>query len=224
MTPPEPSDGASQPSGGLQALVVDFGGVLTTPLQDAMNDFAISEGIELQDLLRVALAAYHGDDDQLVMDFEMGKLSDADFSEQFAARLTEASGKEVRAEGLVDRLLGTLGLEESMLTAVARSREAGLKTALLSNSWGLGGYPRDRIDDLFDVIVISGEVGMRKPNLDIFELTTEKLGLPGAACVFVDDHGGHLKTAAEHGMKTILHREPEATISELEELLGVPLR
>jgi FMN phosphatase YigB (HAD superfamily) len=71
--------------------------------------------------------------------------------------------------------------------------------------------------------VISGEVGLRKPDPDIFTLTTDKLGIAPGRCVFVDDHPGHLKAALEAGMTTVLHRSPAESIAELEELLQVPL-
>lgn len=206
-----------------QALIVDFGGVLTTPLQDAMVAFAEQAGIELQDLVRVALRAYAGEDDQLVIEFEKGTLPEPEFALQFAQRLADETGVEVDPERLIGNMFGGLRLEEGMLDAVAAARTAGFKTGLLSNSWGVAGYPRERLAELMDVVVISGEVGMRKPDAEIYELTTDKLGVPAAACVFVDDHPGHLKTAADLGMTTVLHRQPAQTITELQDLLGVPL-
>lgn len=205
-----------------EALVVDFGGVLTSPLQDAMENFARDVGIELQDLVRVALAAYSGEEDRLVTDFETGKISEEDFAVEFAQRLSEVAARPVEAKDLVQKIF-RLRLEEDMLAAVGAARAAGLRTGLLSNSWGTKYYPRDRLDPLFDVIVISGEVGLRKPDPAIYALTTEKLGVPPAACVFVDDHPGHLAAALDHGMKTVLHRNPQRTIAELEELLALPL-
>ena len=206
-----------------KALVVDFGGVLTTPLQDSFVMFAEALGIELQDLVRVALKAYTGDTDALVVAFETGAISDEEFSKQFAQRLTEETGVDVDPAGLVERMFGGMRLEESMLDAVGVAKSHGFKTGLLSNSWGLSGYPRERLAEIMDVIVISGEVGMRKPDPEIFSLTTDKLGLPAEACVFVDDHPGHLKAAQEAGMKTVLHRAPPETLTELQALLGIPL-
>ncbi|HEV2756445.1 MAG TPA: HAD family phosphatase [Actinomycetota bacterium] len=209
---------------GFQALVVDFGGVLTTPLQNAMVAFAAEMGIELQHLARAALGGYMGSEDALVFDFETGKLTEDEFCTEFAARLGEYSGTPVDPSGLVTRMFSGLALEESMFAAVESARRAGLKTGLLSNSWGTGLYPHDRLADVFDVSVISGEVGLRKPDPAIFELTVGRLGVPAKACVFVDDHPGHLASAAEAGMTTVLHREPGRTIAELEELLGIDLR
>jgi putative hydrolase of the HAD superfamily len=110
-----------------------------------------------------------------------------------------------------------------MLGAVGAAQAAGLKTGLLSNSWGTSLYPIERLQGLFDEMVISGEVGLRKPDPAIFELTTVRLGVAPPRCVFVDDHPGHLEAAAGIGMTTVLHRNPSQTISELEDLLGVAL-
>jgi putative hydrolase of the HAD superfamily len=202
------------------ALIVDYGGVLTTSIQDSMQVFASEEGIELQDLARIALAAYVEGDDDLVTAFETGRMSEEDFSLEFAQRLAMATGKEIDPERFVARMFGGVRLEEGMLETVATTRKAGFKTALLSNSWGLSGYPRERFSDLFDVVVISGEVGMRKPQPEIFQFTAEKLDVQASRCVFVDDHPGHLKAALQEGMTTILHRSPAETIPQLKELFA----
>ena len=208
--------------GSFDALIVDYGGVLTTSIQDSMQVFADEEGIELQDLARIALAAYVEGDDDLVTAFETGRMSEEDFSLEFAQRLATATGKEIDPERFVARMFGGVRLEEGMLDTVAMTRAAGYKTALLSNSWGLGGYPRERFKDLFDVVVISAEVGMRKPQPEIFRFATDKLGVEASRCVFVDDHPGHLKAAMAEGMTTVLHRSPAETIPQLRDLLGVP--
>lgn len=125
-----------------EALVVDFGGVLTTPLQEAMIAFAADIGIELQDLIRIALGAYSVGNDQLVVDFETGKISEDDFAVKFAARIKKVSGVEVAPEGLVRRIFKGLNIEEDMLFGLEATRSGGYKTAMLSNSWGMSLYPR----------------------------------------------------------------------------------
>lgn len=210
--------------GRFGALVVDFGGVLTTPLQEAMGEFCAESGIELQDLARAALSVYSGGEDDLVVAFETGRMSEEDFSHAFARRLTDLTGVDISHEGLIGRLFAGMELEVPMLTAVEVARRTGLKTGLLSNSWGAGLYPREVIDALFDAVVISGEVGLRKPDPEIFALAVSEVGVPASRCVFVDDHPGHLKAAQEIGMTTVLHRSPVDTIAELEHLLGVDLR
>ena len=202
-------------------LIVDFGGVLTTPLQDSFVAFAEVMGIELQDLVRVALKAYTDEEDPLVVAFEKGKLGEAEFSIHFAQRLAQETGVEVDPERLVQRLFGAMRLEEGMFDAVVAVKASGRRTALLSNSWGVSSYPRERLAEVMDVIVISGEVGMRKPDREIFDHTVAELELEAASCVFVDDHPGHLKAAQDVGLTTVLHRSPAQTIEELEKLFDV---
>jgi putative hydrolase of the HAD superfamily len=210
-------------TGTFKALIVDFGGVLTTPLQDAMAGYARSLGIELQDLVRVALRAYAGEDDNLVTGFETGRVPEDEFAVAFAQRLSEVTPRPVDPGTVVDGIFSGMSLEDDMIEAVAAAHRAGLKTALLSNSWSLRHYPRARFEDIFDVTVISGEVGLRKPDPAIYRLTTERLGVAATECVFVDDHPGHLKAALAEGMTTVLHKTPAETIEELRGLLPVEL-
>ena len=114
----------------IDALVIDFGGVLTTPLQDALAAFGEETRIELQDLVRVALGLYTGTEDRLVHDFEIGAISEEEFGAGLATRLQKATGVRVSPHGLVARMFA-VDLEENMLSAVAAIRGAGFKTTLL---------------------------------------------------------------------------------------------
>jgi HAD superfamily hydrolase (TIGR01509 family) len=111
----------------------------------------------------------------------------------------------------------------AMAALVLRARRAGLRTGLLSNSWG-NEYPREGWDDMFDVIVISGEVGMRKPDRAIFDHTVELLGIPAAETVFVDDLAANVRAAADAGLVGVHHTSYDETLAELEALFGIPLR
>ena len=99
----------------------------------------------------------------------------------------------------------------------------GVATGLISNSWGLGIYDRLDSTDMFDATVISGEVGVHKPQPEIYLLACERLGIEPAAAVFVDDLRENCAGAEEVGMTAILHRGSAQTIARLEELLGVAL-
>jgi putative hydrolase of the HAD superfamily len=205
------------------ALIVDFGGVLTNPLQEGFEAFAESLGIELQDLVRVMLPIYTGMGDDTVERFEKGELDEAQFSRELARRLETATHGAVDPEGLVARVFAGVHLEPVMFEAVGAVRRAGLKTALLSNSWGTSGYPRERFAELFDAVIISGEVGLRKPDPAIYRLAVDRLVVPAERCVFVDDYPGHLEPAAQAGMTTVLHISPQQTLGRLSDLLGVAL-
>jgi epoxide hydrolase-like predicted phosphatase len=110
-----------------------------------------------------------------------------------------------------------------MLQAVRMAREAGVRTALVSNSWGVHRYPHDLFDELFDGVVISGEEGIRKPSRRMYELGAQRAGVTPEVCVYVDDLEFNLTPAEKLGMATLHHTSSETTIPELERLLGVSL-
>jgi HAD superfamily hydrolase (TIGR01509 family) len=99
-----------------------------------------------------------------------------------------------------------------------------VRTALVSNSWGVHRYPHDLFSQIFHGVVISGEEGIRKPHRRMYELGAERAGVPAERCVFVDDLPFNLTPAQELGMATVHHTSAESTIPALEELLGMSLR
>ncbi len=198
-----------------RGLLVDFGGVLTTSVFASFAAFCDAEGLRpdaVEECLRGNRAAR-----ALLVDFEIGRISTAEFERGFATVLG------VRPHGLVRRLLRGARPDPAMTSAVRAARAAGVRTALVSNSWGVDGYDRDLLAELFDTAVISGEIGVRKPDPRIYALAVERLGVPAEQCVFVDDIRANLMPAAALGMATILHRDARDTVRRLEELLGVAL-
>ena len=105
----------------------------------------------------------------------------------------------VAPDGLIDRLFAGGEPEPAMLEAVRRARAAGVRTGLISNSWGTRRYDRALLAELFDGVVISGEEGMRKPTPSIYELGAERIGVAPAQCVFVDDLPFNLEPAGRAG-------------------------
>ena len=124
--------------------------------------------------------------DNPVAALERGEIEVPHFEQQLAQRLSAATGREVPAAGLLQRMFDQFEHAPAMAALVLRARRAGLRTGLLSNSWG-NTYPREGWDEMFDAIVISGEVGMRKPEPDIFAHVLARLGVSAAQTVFVDD-------------------------------------
>lgn len=111
-----------------------------------------------------------------------------------------------------------------MVEAVKAAGRSGVATAIVSNSWGTGIYERMPLQDVVDTVVISGEVGLHKPEPAIYELAAERLGLAAGSCVFVDDLRENCAGAEAVGMTAVLHRDPDETIDVLERELGVGLR
>ena len=204
---------------GLQGLLVDYGGVLTTNVWDSFRAFCDAEGLEREKVKKL----FREDPEALglLRRLERGELDEDEFSAGFGPLLGIPSE---RHEGLIDRLFGGMEPEDAMFEALRRARGAGLKTGLISNSWGRGRYDRDSFDELFDGVVISGEVGLHKPQREIFELGAERIGLDPTDCVFVDDLRENCEGAEAVGMTAVLHRDSERTIERLEELLEVSLR
>ena len=198
-----------------KALLVDFGGVLTTDIWSSFAAFCEQRGLDTD----AAKQLFREDPDALasLRGLETGEVEPADFERRFAALL----GTE--PDGLVEGLFAGLQLDQPMLEAVGRAREAGVPTGLISNSWVMDHYT-DEIRSLFDQVVISAEVGLHKPQPEIYLLAAERLGVRPEDCVFVDDLRENCAGAEALGMTAVLHRGAESTVPELERLLGVELR
>jgi epoxide hydrolase-like predicted phosphatase len=203
-------------SNGYRGLLVDYGGVLTTDLFDSFRVFCEVEGLEPEAIGQ----SFRKDPScrDLLIGLETGKLEEDEFEVRFAEILG------VSAPGLIERLMADSRPDKEMVDAVARARAAGIRTGLISNSWGTRRYDRAELAELFDGVVISGEVGIRKPAPEIYELGSHAIGVEPGGCVFVDDLPFNLKPAAELGMATVHHTAAPDTIGELERLLGVSLR
>ena len=134
----------------------------------------------------------------LLRGLETGELADAEFERRFGELLGLADH-----DGLIDRMFADLRPDEAMIGAVRAARSAGVRTGLISNSWGLGIYDRAPIE-LFDATVISGEVGLHKPQPEIYLLACERLGIEPAAAVFVDDLRENCVGAEAVGMTAVL--------------------
>lgn len=198
-------------------LIVDYGGVLTTDIFASFRAFCEAEGLE-PETVREHFRE-HPEARGLLHALEVGELTEAEYEPQLAAVLG------VEAEGLVDRLFAGMEPNVEMIEGVRAARRAGVRTGMLSNSWGDERYDRAQLAELFDAWVISAEVGLRKPDPAIYELAAERLGLAPPECVFIDDLGGNLKPAAALGMATVLHGgDTDATLRRAGTLLGVNLR
>lgn len=201
---------------GPRGLLVDFGGVLTTNVFQSFRAFCTAEGLEpdaFAELLRSSPETRA----------ELRKLETAQIgADEFGRYLAPLLGV-AEADGLMARIFAGIGPEPAMIDAVRTARGTGIRTGLISNSVGTDIYDRAVLDELFDAIVISGEVGLHKPQPDIFLLGAERVGLAAEQCVFVDDLRENCAGAEAVGMTAVLHRGPERTLPELTRLLGVEL-
>lgn len=214
----EPAAATADGGGGAQrtALLIDWGGVLTSNLFESFRQYCVRVDIDPQTLR----GRFSSDPAcrELLISLEKGEIEEPEFERKFAAVL------EIPSDGLIDGLFAGVQPDAAMVDAVRRAREGGVRTALVSNSWGVHRYPHDVFDELFDGVVISGIEGTRKPSRRMYELGAERAGVAPQQAVFVDDLPFNLKPAEELGMATVHHTSAETTIPELERLLGLSLR
>ncbi|MGO9490561.1 MAG: HAD family hydrolase [Solirubrobacteraceae bacterium] len=216
MAPEETAgDGQAGAEERRTALLIDWGGVLTTNLFASFHAYCLQAEIDPKHLM----GRFRSDPvaRELLIELEKGELEEPDFERRLADLL------EVGSDGLIDGLFAGVEPDTAMVAAVRMARQAGVRTALVSNSWGVHRYPHDLFSELFDGVVISGEEGIRKPSRRMYELGAERAGAQASACVYVDDLDFNLAPARELGMATVHHTSAETTIPELERLLGVLL-
>lgn len=196
----------------MDAVVFDFGGVLTNPLDEVLAGWMAREAIDPESFTRVLKQWYSRRvaPGTPIHRLETGHLPVAEFSVLLAAELSTVDGSVVAPDGLMDRVYAGMLIDDEMVALVRELRALGLKVALLSNSWG-NSYPRPLLDSLLDAVVISEEVGLRKPEAPIYELTLARLGLPADRVGFLDDSQPNVDGAAAVGMKAFLHRDAAST-------------
>lgn len=212
---------AAEPNGAAggelrSGLLIDWGGVLTSNLFHSFREFCVRTGVDPQ-TLRDRFSSDPGFR-ELLIELEKGLLDEGEFEQQLAPLLG------VQPDGLIDGLFAGVQPDVAMVEAVRRARAGGVRTALVSNSWGVHRYPHDLFDELFDGVVISGVEGTRKPARRMYELGAERAGAAPEDCVFVDDLPFNLTPAEQLGMATVHHTSAKQTIPELERLLGLVLR
>jgi putative hydrolase of the HAD superfamily len=212
----------------IRGVITDWGGVMTGPIRDMVRNWLDEEDIDPRHYAAVMRPWVLGVDDPSgngnpIHALERGECTTTEFEQLLAARIVDRDGRPVSPDGLLGRMFAGTTYCDPMHAAVQVARDAGLRTGLLSNSWGMDDYPRHLFPGLFDVVVISAEVGMRKPEQRIFRHTVGLLGLTPEECVFIDDLEVNVTAAEEAGMTAVLHTEPAATVARLSEILGLPL-
>jgi putative hydrolase of the HAD superfamily len=202
-----------------RGLLLDFGGVVTTDFFASLGAHCERLGLprdRFRDLVTadpVGRELYHR--------VERGELSQPEFERRIARLLG------VEPDGLVRGLLADLRPDPLMADAIAQARTAGIRVGVISNSWGttpFDPYAGYRLDEQFDAVVISSDLGIRKPDPAIYLLAADELDVDPEACVFVDDIPTNLGPAQEVGMAVVHHVDAESTIRELEGLFRLTFR
>jgi putative hydrolase of the HAD superfamily len=207
----------------VQALISDFGGVLTTPLVESFAALQGDSGVTLEAVGMAMGRVAEQKGRNPLFELETGRMSEGDFLASLGAALSEDLGHPVELHGFGERYFAGLHPNEELIAYLRERRERGLRLALLTNNvreWEPLWRPKLPVDELFELVVDSAFVGMRKPDPEIYELTLERLGLPGEACLFLDDIDVNVATARDLGMKAIHFRDTAQAIAEIEAVLG----
>ena len=206
----------------IRAVISDFGGVLTTPLFGGFAKVMEAQGLPLEALGHAMVRATEVHGENPLFDFERGRMTEREFFDLLGDALEAEVGRRVPLQDFAEHYFSHLEPNDELIDHLRTVRdEHGLRLALLTNNvreW----EPRWRAmlpDDLFELVVDSAFVGMRKPEPRIYELTLQRLGLPPEACVFIDDLDVNCDAARELGIATIRFESTAQAIGELDALL-----
>ena len=207
----------------IEAVVSDFGGVLTTPLIESFAAIQERSGISLEEIGRAMARVAANDRANPLYELETGRLTEADFLARLSGALREETGRDVELSGFSDAYFAQLHPNDELIAYFRELRGRGLRLALLTNNvreWEPLWRAKLPVDELFELVVDSAFVGMRKPDPEIYELTLARLGLPGEACLFLDDLDVNVEAARALGMHAVHFRDTAQAIADLEAALA----
>jgi putative hydrolase of the HAD superfamily len=200
------------------AVLVDFGGVLTTSVLQAFEDFGASAGAApglLPELLRNDAACR-----KLLVEHESGGIDADAFDRGFAERL-HAHGVAIDPDRLSVRMQAGLRRDDDTVRLIEELRATRVPIALVSNAFGRDCYAGFDLGALADVVVISSEVGVRKPSRRIYAIACERLGVTPEQAIMIDDLRQNLDGAARLGIAGVLHTDAADTRKQLDERFGI---
>jgi len=207
----------------IRAIVSDFGGVLTTPLSAGFLAIQDDVGVPRDAFRQAMIAATAADGVNPLYRLEMGEIPEQAFLAALERQLADILGHEVTLHGFGERYLAALHPNEELFAYYRRLHGRGVRFAMLTNNvreWEPHWRAKLPIDDIFETVVDSAFVGVRKPDPRIYAIVLERLGLPAADCAFVDDLERNVDAARELGFAAVHFEDTEQVISELDALVA----
>ncbi len=213
----------------IRAVISDFGGVLTTPLLGSFMALQDEIGIQPGALGRAMQRIAEREGEHPLFELERGRLTEARFLESLARELEPELGHRPQLHRFSEIYFDALEVNEPMIGLMREIKERGLRTALLTNNireWEPLWRAMLPVDEIFEVVVDSAFVGMRKPEPGIYELTIERLGdgIRPRDCLFVDDVEPNVDAARDLGMRAVHFRSNDQAIPEIRAQLSEPIR
>jgi putative hydrolase of the HAD superfamily len=207
----------------IEAIVSDFGGVLTSPLLDSFAAFQDSSGISLEQLGTAMAAVAARDGANPLFELETGRMSEAGFLKALSDQLSRQLERPVELHGFGERYFDNLHPNEPMIDYMRELRGRGYRMAICTNNvreWEPLWRAKLPVDEIFDVVVDSAFVGTRKPEPRIYEITLERLGVAAPAALLLDDIEVNCTAARELGLEAVWFRSNEQAIAEIDAALG----
>ncbi|HTX31994.1 MAG TPA: HAD family phosphatase [Solirubrobacteraceae bacterium] len=206
----------------IQAVISDFGGVLTSPLMNSFAAFQESSGVSLEALGKAlgTLATARGTNP--LFELETGRMSEAEFLGGLSRQLTADLGRPVEMRGFTETYLAALDPNQPMIDYMRGLRERRYKMAICTNNireWERLWRAKFPVEEIFEVIVDSSRVGSRKPERRIYEITLERLEVDADAALFVDDVELNCEAARELGMTAVWFRDNAQAMAEIASVL-----
>jgi len=208
---------------GVEAIISDFGGVLTSPLMESFAGLMEASGISLESVGKAMVAIAEREGSNPLFELETGRISEAAFMGALSDQLSAASGEAVELNGFGERYFQELKPNEPMIDYMRELRGRGYRLAICTNNireWEAHWRAMLPVDDIFDVVVDSAFVGSRKPEPRIYEITLERLGAAPDKTLFIDDVELNCEGARKLGIGAIRFRSTEQAIGEIEAALG----
>lgn len=208
----------------IEAIVSDFGGVLTTPLLDAFVGLQTQRGIPLEAFgAALAHAAEQDAGVNPLFELETGRLTEVQFVEKLGAALEQVLGRHVDLARFGETFFEHLHPNEELFAFMRTLHERGYRMAILTNNvreWEPLWRSMLPVDEIFELVVDSGFEGVRKPDPRIYEVTLDRLGVAAEATLFVDDMEVNCDAARELGMQAVCFRSNAQAIGEIERTLA----
>jgi putative hydrolase of the HAD superfamily len=208
---------------GVQAVISDFGGVLTSPLHASFEAFQESSGVSLVALGEAMAHLTAAQGVNPLFELETGRLTEAAFLSALGERLSDRLGRPVAMGDFGERYFAHLTPNATMIDYLRRLRTRGYRLAICTNNvreWEHRWRAMVPVEEIFDVVVDSAFVGARKPDPLIYELTLERLGVPAHAALLIDDIEINCAGARELGMGAVWFRDTEQAMAEIEAALA----
>ena len=206
----------------VEAIISDFGGVLTSPLLEGFSGVMQSSGVSLESLGKAMASIAERQGSNPLFELETGRVTEAAFFDAISEQLSAESGSHVSLDGFGERYFQQLTPNEPMIEYMRELRGRGHKMAICTNNireWEAHWRAMLPVDEIFDVVVDSAFVGSRKPEPRIYEITLERLGATPDQAVFVDDVEVNCEGARQLGITAIRFRSTEQAIEQIEAAL-----